>query len=279
MSRLAAQLIILSSIVKFLLAQSATTIADRIVWEHDFSNLAVSTTGAAVADRDGNLWAVSKYRSSDRLICIRPDGTMVVNAELPKEIKPTPPSDVSYFSLAISPSGMAVLIARYSHADGRVIYFDGAAFAIVNSDGTLGQVKKAAQGGPEFKELVALSDEHFLLVGDQSPMVVIRLRSDGIVDWRRAFPSNWVLPSAASLENGSSCIISPDYRRSLLHMVWLDQAGEVRHREQITGQRSQAVSRTDACTILYSQSAARYQSKYFLTSFDRTFKRVWTVGV
>ena len=59
MSRIAAHLIILSSIIKFVLAQSATTIADRIVWERDFPNLAVSTAGAAVADREGNLWAFS----------------------------------------------------------------------------------------------------------------------------------------------------------------------------------------------------------------------------
>jgi hypothetical protein len=125
-------------------AQPAATIADHVVWERDYDNLSVSVTGAAVADRAGNLWAVRDYRWVDRLICIRPDGQMIVNTELPKEIRPDSPAGGPFFSLAVSSSGTIVLVARYSHAVGRAIYFDGAAFAVVNSDGKLGPVRKVA---------------------------------------------------------------------------------------------------------------------------------------
>ncbi len=77
---------VLTLITQSLPAQSAATITDHIVWERDFPNLAVSVTGAAIADRAGNLWAVSDYHWSDRLICIRPNGELVVNTELPKEM-------------------------------------------------------------------------------------------------------------------------------------------------------------------------------------------------
>jgi hypothetical protein len=279
MSRLAGQLIVLSSIAQFLSAQSAATIADHVTWERDFPNLAVSVTGAAVADRSGNLWAVSDNRPSERLICIRPDGVMVVNTELPKEINPIPPSDKSDFSLAVSPSGTVVLIARYSHAIGKAIYFDGAAFGIVKSDGTLGVVKRVARGGPEFKEFIALSDEHFLLVGDQSPMVVIRLSNDGDVDWRRTFPKNWVLPSASAIEDGSACIVSPEYGLAFLHLIWIDPKGVMRHQEQLIGRRSQSAAYEGSCTILYDLEPGLRRGEFALTSFDRSFKRVWTTPV
>jgi hypothetical protein len=256
-------------------AQSPVTVGDHILWERDFADLSAET---AVADHDGNLWIVSQYRGADRLVCIKPNGEMRVNTELPAEIKPVFPAESLSSGLAISSSGAIALLARYMHG-GREISFDGANFAAVNSDGKLGPVRKVAGSGPDYKGFIALDDGHFLVLGDQSPMVVIKIRDDGAVIWRHTFPSNWDLPSAAALESGSSCVISPDYKRPLLHMVWIDGTGEVRHQEQLAGHRSQAVSHSDVCTILYSQSAARYQSKYFLTSFDRTFKRVWTVGV
>lgn len=76
-----------------------------------------------------------------------------------------------------------------------------------------------AHAGPDYKQLVALSDDQFLVLGDQSPMVIIRISSDGDIVWRRTFPSHWVLPSGAALDNGSSCIVSPDYGRALLHLI------------------------------------------------------------
>ena len=256
-------------------AQSPVTVGDHILWERDFADLSAET---AVADHDGNLWIVSQYRGADRLVCIKPNGEMRVNTELPAEIKPVFPAESLSSGLAISSSGAIALLARYMHG-GREISFDGANFAAVNSDGKLGPVRKVAGSGPDYKGFIALDDGHFLVLGDQSPMVVIKIRDDGESVWRRTFPSNWVLPSAAALENGSSCVISPDYGRSLLHVVWIDNAGEASHEQQLAGHRSHAVSRTDVCTVLYSQSTARYRSRYFLTSFDRTHNRVWTVSV
>jgi len=267
-------LIILAASVS---AQSAASIANHVDWERDYPTPAPSVLGAAVADRAGNLWAVGP--SSDRLMCIRADGEMVVNTELPKEIRPADPPGGPIFSLAVSPLGTVVLIARYSHAVGRAIYSDGAAFAIVNPDGKLGPVKKVAAPGPEYKELVALSDEHFLLIGDQSPMIVGRLSSDGDATWRRTFPANWVLPSGAALPDGSSCIVSPDYGRALLHLVWIDKNGTVSHREQLTARRSRAVSSGGSCTILYDSEPGLRRSEFHLTSFDRNFHRAWTTDV
>jgi hypothetical protein len=279
MMRPAVLIFVAITTARFLSSQSAVTVTDHVVWEHDFPNLGVSVTGAAVADRAGDLWAVSHYQRSNRLICIRPNGEMAVNVEVSKEIQPGDAAEAPFFSLAVSPAGLVVLVARYSHSVGRAVYFDGAALAVVNSDGTLGPVKKVASSGPEYKEFIALSDDHFLLMGDQSPMVVVRLSSAGEAAWRRTFPENWVLPSGASLDDGSACIVSPDYRRAILHLMWIDKSGTVRHQEQIAARRSQAASSSGSCTILYDQEPQLRRGAFSLTSFDRSFKRIWTTPV
>jgi hypothetical protein len=170
-----------------------------------------------------------------------------------------------------------VLSARYMHG-GLEVFFDGAVFAPVSSDGKLGPVKNVAGNGPEYKELVALSDDHFLLIGDQSPMTVIRIRSDGEVGWRRTYSDNWVLPTAAALEDGSSCISSPDYRKARLHVIWIDRNGTELGRRTIQARRSQVASSVSACTILYDRDDIHH-GEFFLTSFDARRNRLWTVPV
>jgi hypothetical protein len=110
-------------------------------------------------------------------------------------------------------------------------------------------------------------------------MVIIRISSDGDIVWRRTFPSHWVLPSGAALDNGSSCIVSPDYGRALLHLIWIDKSGVVRHREQLAARRSEAASATGSCAILYDREPGLRHGEFFLTSFDQHFRRVWTVRV
>ena len=261
--------------IRCMSAQPPVTIADHILWEKDFDELSAE---AAVADHEGNLWIVSQFQGSDRLLCIRRNGEIRLNVELPLLIKPVYPAENLSSSLAISSSGVLALLARYRHG-GKIIYNDGAGFAAIDSAGKLGPVKKVAGSGQDYKGFVALDDGHFLVLGDQSPMVVIKVGGDGGILWRRTFPRDWVLPSATALVDGSSCIVSPDYKQPLLHMIWIDKKGEVRHRGQLAGRRSQAASQGEVCTVLYSQSASDYRSKYLLTSFDRNFNRAWTVGV
>jgi hypothetical protein len=262
----------------FVYTQSSTTIASHILWERDFPNFNVSFTDAAVADHHGNLWTISRFKKAERLLCISLTGEILSNTELPQSIKPVFPANVSFFALAVSPSGVVALLIRYMHG-GREIDFDGAKFAVVHSDGSLGTVKKVADAGPEYKEFVALSDDHFLALGDQSALVIIRLSSEGNIVWRRTFARNWVLPSGAALDNGSSCVVSPHYGRDLLHLIWIDKLGVVRHREQLAANRSEATSTDGSCTILYGREPGLSHGEFFLTSFDRHFNRVWTTPV
>lgn len=257
-------------------AQTSTSLAEHVLWERDFSDFYLSSFDEPATDRQGNLWAISQFRSDTRLVCINPSGEVLVNAELPQA---SFPGMLTHFSLAVSPNGVIGLLARYSHTVGRRVYPDWAKFAIVHPDGSLGPVKQVAAAGAEYNYLVALSDGQFLALGDQSPMVAIRISSEGDVVWRRTFSEIWVLPSGAALENGASCVVSSAYAKPLLEVIWMDKLGSVRHRERIAARRSAAVSVGDVCTILYDREPASGKGEFYLTSFDSRFERVWTVPV
>jgi hypothetical protein len=257
-------------------AQTDSTIAGHIIWEHDLPHLSADS---ASADHDGNLWIVSSSLNSHRLICISSNGETCADLPLTDSVKPKPPAEAFSSELATSVSGTLALLTHYMHADGKTIYFDGATFARLSSNGKLGAARQVAGEGPDYKGFAALTDGHFLVLGDQSPMVVINLSPDGNIAWRRTFSSSWVLPSAAALENGSSFIVTPDYKRAVLHLIWIDKDGGVRHREDLAGNRSAAAGYNGSSTLLYSRLAAGYRSDYFMTSFDRKFNRVWTVRV
>jgi len=52
-------------------AQTDSTLAGHIIWEHDLPHLSADS---ASADHDGNLWIVSSSLNSHRLICISSNG-------------------------------------------------------------------------------------------------------------------------------------------------------------------------------------------------------------
>jgi hypothetical protein len=251
------------------------SIDTHVIWERDFPRLSADS---AAADAEGNLWIASSYRGSDRLVRISSRGEITADVPVPEAIKPQPPADMFSFELTTSTTGTVALLTRYSHG-GREIYFDGARFALLRPEGTLTSIKHVAGEGPDYKGFVALSDGHFLVLGDQSPMVVINLNPDGSIAWRRTFPHNWVLPSAAAIDGGSTCIITPDYKRQILRLIWMNMAGDTVHRTEFPGQRSAAASLGSDCTVLHSRYLGQYRTEYLLSSFDSTFKRNWSVSV
>jgi hypothetical protein len=271
---------VLSVCVFFLDAQPAVTISDHIVWEHDFPGYHADVLGSAVSDRDGVLWLTAHEKKSHRLLRISPDGQLLSSADFPASLAPQPPAELVYFHLAVSPSGTLGILAHYLHG-GRNMFFDGAKFVSLGKDGTASFPKTVAGPGPEYKGFFALSDEDdFIVMGDQEPMIVIRIGPSGDLVWRKEFPRNWDLPSGAALKNGASCIASPAYAAPRIHVIQLDSLGNVRHRAAIAARRAETVAGpAGQCAVLYDREPDLKRGEFFLTSFDSTFRREWTVPV
>ncbi len=255
-------------------------ISSHILWERNFKDVWVSVLGTAVSDNNGGVWLITEGSIQGRLVHISPNGDWLEAIDLLPSLNPQAPANSVEFQLAVSASGKLALLARYSHAIGNAFYFDGAKFATVDPDGKVSLQKNVAETGPEYKDFIALSDDHYLALGDQDPLTIIRLDSEGMPSWRRRFPSSWVLPSAAPLPNGASCVASPGNASHQVHVIILDKSGIVLHRTEIAARRALAApGPSGACAILFDREPTLSGAQYFLTAFDPSFRRQWTTAV
>jgi hypothetical protein len=252
----------------------------HILWEREFQGIPVSVEAGATVDHEGGLWFVSEFREKQRLVHLSPEGSLITSQEFPAFMNARPPAENVAFALAALPSGRIGILATYDHVIGKGIYSDGAAFANFD-EGKISAPKKVAGPGPGYNGFLALSDDHFLVVGDQEPMVLIRIGPQGETTWRRTFPSKWDLPSGAALENGASCVVSAHYLAPRLHLLRLNSSGVVQHQAEFSGQNAVAAAGPSCgCAILYDYGKhLPYHVGFFLTTFDASFKREWTVPV
>jgi hypothetical protein len=207
------------------------------------------------------------------------NGTVISRDPLPESINPPFP-EVSSFALAISAEGPLAVLAHHSHTVGRSLYVDGADFALLDKD-KWGVPVKIAGSGPEYKALIALSDGHFLAMGDQSPMVLLRLDSTGKIEWTRRFPSTWTLPSGVSTDHGGACILSSGYLSPWMHLMRLDESGKVHFQTKFQGWDGiVAAGPSDTCAVLYSTGTAnRNRIRFHLALFDSSLHQKWSVAI
>jgi len=253
----------------------------HIIWKQVFKGIVV-TGDQATTDSAGDLWLVSNpppFDAKPRLVHIDLNGSVVSNNEIPDSLHPPFP-EISSFALATSTGGSIGVLASYSHAVGRAIYNDGADFVLLEN-GKLGSPLKIAKSGPEYSSLVALSDNHFLALGDQNPMVVIRLSAAGKIDWQRRFPSSWDLPSGAHLGNGAACVLSSGYGVPWMHLMRIDDAGHVQSQIKFQGWNGVISSGTsDSCVALYSTGSPKQNRiRFHLASFDSSLKQNWSAAM
>jgi hypothetical protein len=252
------------------------------IWKQTLQGVSASTLDEAATDSAGDLWFISNPFAAvprdPRLVHIAAaNGTVISKDRLPESIIPPIP-EVSSFALAASSSGPLAAVAHHSHAVGRTIYLDGADFVLVER-GKWGMPVRIAESGPEFKALAALSDGHFLVMGDQSPMVLLKLDPTGKIEWKRTFPSNWTLPSGAGTDHGGACVLSSGYLAPWMHLMRLDERGNIRFQTKFHGRNGiVAAGPSGSCAFLYSAATANPNRILFhLVLFDSSLKLKWSV--
>ncbi len=264
-----------------LFAQSPQqSLGSHIVWKQAIKGVTASVLDQATTDSFGDLWLVSeRFDAEPRLVHVDSKGRVVSDHRLPDSICPRFP-ETSSFALAASTSGKLAILASHAHAVGSAIYADGADFALLDG-AKLGMPVKVAGSGPGYKGLLALSDNHFLAMGDQSPMVLIRLDVAGKVDWRRRFPSSWDLPSAASLKHGAACVLSSGYGVPWMHLMELDDAGQVRSQIKFQGWNGViSADPSNSCVALYSTGSPKQNRiRFHLASFNSSLRQNWSTAM
>jgi hypothetical protein len=267
-----------------LLAQApGESFKSHTIWKQTIQGVSASVLDEAATDSAGDLWFISDPFAAvprvPRLVHVGANGTVINKDRLPDSIVPPFP-EVSSFSLAASTSGPLAIVAHHSHSVGRSIYFDGADF-ILSESSKWGMPAKIAGRGPEYKTLIALSDGHFLAMGDQSPMVLLKLDSTGKIEWKRRFPSAWTPPSGASTANGGACVLSSGYLAPLMHLMRLDERGHVHFQTKFHGRNGiVAGGPSDSCAVLYSTGTADHNRiRFHLVLFDSSLNHKWSITI
>jgi hypothetical protein len=251
------------------------------VWKQTIQGVSASVLDQAATDSAGDLWFISDPFNAEpriaRLMHVDANGTVVSQDRLPELIDPPFPK-VSSFALATSTSGPLAIVAHHSHTMGRSLYVDGADFVLFDR-GKWGVPVKIARSGPEYQTLTALSDGHLLAMGDQSPMVLLKLDLTGKIEWKRRFPSTWVLPSGASTEHGGACVLSSGYLAPWMHLMRLDAEGNVQFQTKFQGRNGIVVhGPSDSCAVLYSTGTSSHNRiRFHLALFDSSLKQKWSM--
>ena len=89
---------------------------------------------------------------------------------------------------------------------------------------------------------------------------------------------------SAKLSGGTFCVSAwAQASQGLLkrlRILQLNQQGKVLHTADINALRGQVAGGPDgSCAVLYDRAPSAYKGEYYLTVFDRSFARRWTVPV
>jgi hypothetical protein len=155
-------------------------------------------------DEHDNLWLVCPKVNGGSvigsLLQIDSAGKMRLERELPLTLPATANGLTMDIQMASSGPTIGVLVST-TLWEGRSASFEGADFMRLRSGELMTPVRISAPG-PQFIELVPYGDGEYLAGGDQEPLTLIRLRSDGTVVWRREISRKLVLPQLAAGPNG-----------------------------------------------------------------------------
>jgi len=263
----------------------------RVLWEREFGAFSklFFLQGAGV-DGHGDLWVLTSAftgrRDYTRLTTLfRIDGSgdrqsaVDVEAHVPANVE----TDLAEYYPVVLPGGPAGFLVAVHRVRGRDSESLGAFYAPLLRSGAVGSpVRISAADGPIFWRVIPLADGDLLAVGDQSPLVVEKIRPNGEVRWRRRFWKWLDVPSAAAMQDGASCVASSEYPGTpdikQLHLLRLDAAGALQRETKSHGHLATVAAGPDGACAVFSYDYPRgiEAARYHLTVFDASLRQLWT---
>lgn len=240
----------------------------NLEWRHHFPRTAgIVPTGTS--DDNGSLWLITiPGPGGDAITKINPDGQLIA------DYSPVLPLNlgewVSY--LAPAASGHSVGLLASLTSGGRDQTFEGAFFLPIGADG-LGVPVRIAQRGPQFSTMTGAGADEFIAAGDQEPLTLIRLDSNGKTLWRRAFSPQLVLPTISAGASGTVFVLSQGGTYILLQL--LDSSGRVVRSKKISAKQGTVVADPGGgCSLLFSTRYGGEDNTVFLLTLDQTLHQL-----
>ena len=214
------------------LKRSEGAIPHKLEWRRRFQSQAVLLPVGA-ADESGALWLITHAglgKPKEYVTRIDPEGNVTGNYE------PQVPLNVAEWVSDLSPatSGHRAGLLASLASGGQQQTFEGAFFLPLGPNG-VGAPRRVAGRGPQFPTLVGAGDGEFIAAGDQEPLTLLKLDSEGTVIWRRSFSRKLVLPAIAVSADRKILVVSQGGR--YLQLQLLDAAGHLLVSKQIAAEQ------------------------------------------
>jgi hypothetical protein len=286
--------VVAGCLVGLLCAQSSSAVHHPFVWDREFSqppNLYIPEI--AVLDSHGVLWVLcsarmgnegySKQHVTEAMFRIDEQGQQMSTAELDLPFSQEERQETSDYRLAPLPGGEVGLMFNKIRFEARGESYLGAYYATLGINGSVAPFRLVAGPGPEYRELLSLTNGDLLLGGSEGALLTFD--SGGALRWKKSFRQpSLVNPSSANLSDGSICVsawtVTARKVLNKLRVMQLDQHGNILHTADINALRGQVAGGPDgSCAVLYDRAPSVYKGEYYLTVFDRSLKRQWTVPV
>lgn len=257
---------------------------ERVLWQHEFGAFPHGFfLRVAGIDGQGNLWVLSDAYAEPRgnarrrtLFCIdgsgRQQSAIDVEAPLPEDKD----EDAPEYRPAIGADGPAGFLINRTRSHGRAIEERGTFYAPLAKSGVVGKsTPLSGAGGPLFWHIVPLSDGDFVAVGEQSPLLLVKLSPTGEIRWRRRFWQGFRLISVAALDEGRSRVVTSSTPGHLLEFQ-LDAKGLLLRQTRGRGDPGDAAADRERRYAVFSgdlDPRDGRRARYRLTLFDAALRR------
>jgi hypothetical protein len=281
-------------VVGLLFGQQPTAIHHPFLWDRELSlrpNLYIPE--AAVVDAGGVLWVLCSARMGNEgydkqhvtqaIFRIDEQGNQLSTAELGLPLSQEERGDTSDYRITPLRDGGIGLAFNKIRFETRGQSYLGAFYSTLGTDGKAGPLRQVAGPEIEVSAFVGLANGDLLLGGGLGDLLTFD--PNGVSRWKKSFVQPILENSdAAVLSDRNICISAwAATRQRLLNKIRvmrLGQQGDVLHTADIDALRGQVAAGPDgSCAVLYDRAPSIYKGEYYLTLFDRSFNRQWTVPV
>jgi hypothetical protein len=250
-----------------------------------------------VVDSHGVLWVLCSARMgnegylkqhvTEAIFLIDDQGRQISTAELDLPLTQEERLETSDYRLTSLSNGEMGLTFNKIRTEGPGAFNLGAYYTRLGTDGTVAPLHLIAGPGPRYNEFLSLTNGDLFLGGSEgllsgSEGALLAFDPSGALRWKKSLPLD--NPSSANLSDGNICVsawtVAKQGVLNKLRLMRLDQRGTVQHILDIKAHPGQVAAGPDgSCAVLYDQAPSFYTRDYYLTVFDRSFTRQWTVHV
>jgi hypothetical protein len=281
-------------LVGLLCAQPPSALQHPFLWDREFSqqpNYYIPEAG--VLDSHNVLWVLcsarmgsegyDKQHVTEAIFRIDDQGRQLSTAELGLPLSDQEREETSDYRIASVAKGGMGLVFNKIRFEARGQSYLGSYFTALESNGTAGPLRQVAGSDFENSSLISMTNGDFLLAGGLGALLTFD--PAGVVRWKKSFDQPILTNFAsANLSDGTICVSAWTMTRARLlnklRVMQLDQHGNVLHTTDIDALRGQvAAGPNGSCAVLYDSAPGVRKGEYYLTVFDHTSTRQWTVPV